>query len=305
MATNQSSFPEAVTTLISAQRLTSIFELGVCWPKDTPPNGKDWAKQTPQSTWKSLCWEPLLALSKFSLDNTPDLITLLPAPSSSEFPVQALALVVLLDQAPRHLCNGINERWRNGFFDVLALRLSLQLRDLPSNLRIETFPRWEEAGFSFAHWCEVSVLLSAPFAHAEDLALHEKILLPVVQERRAVTEKHYNTTDAYHAAEVAKGTTIDASEDTLAFARFVRGGLPDMEEISEVVFWYCRVSEAHVPIVRTFRRYPYRNRALGRESTEAEREFLVQTGSFGVSVDEDDAKKIREDVEKGVWTPLA
>jgi len=234
----------------------------------------------------------------------PSFLSLLPEASSPEFPTQALALVILLDQAPRHLCNGFNERWRNGYFDPLALGLSNELRALPSSSRIDNFACWEKQGFSFAHWCIISVSLSAPFAHSEDLANHESILVPEVKERRSETERYYNTTDMFHAKELERGLTVDVSSDTLAFSRFVREGVPQTGEIKDCVFWFCRVKEAHVPIIRTFGRYPYRNRALGRVSTEAETEFLEKTKDFGVGVDEDAARRIQKDVVNGVWSPL-
>ncbi|KAF2702807.1 hypothetical protein K504DRAFT_463991 [Pleomassaria siparia CBS 279.74] len=299
-------FPEALTAHVTPHLLQSAFTLGVPWPKGAPFGGKDWAKDNDdKSAWTAVCWESLIALGKLDLDDMPNLLSLLPEPNSHEFPVQAIGLLILLDQAPRYICNGVNERWRNGFFDVLALRLSLQLRHLPSELGLTAFKRWGELGYSWGHWSAINVLLSAPFAHSENLSYHEDILLPWVRGQRRLTEEHFNTTDERHAKEVAEGMTIDASSDTLAFSAFVRAGLPDTDEISDLVFWFCYVKEAHVPVIRTFGRYPYRNRALGRDSTEAEKEFLVQSDNFGMSVDEEAAKKIREDVEKGIWSPLS
>jgi uncharacterized protein (DUF924 family) len=309
MATNKPQFPEEITTLITPQLLQSIFDMHIPWAKNRPPSGKDWVdhqQDTCLPIWQKLCWQPLVAVSKLNLEeeNTPSFLTLLPEPSSPEFPKLALALVILLDQGPRLICNGLNERWRNGFFDPLVLRLSCELRDLSSSFRVDNFACWEKQSFSFAHWCIISVFLSAPFAHSEDLANHENILVPEVNERRSETERYYNTIDVFHAKELEDGQTLDASSDTLAFSRFVREGMPETGRIQDCVFWFCRVKEAHVPIVRTFGRYPYRNRALGRESTEAEIIFLEKTGNFGVSVDEEAARKIREDVVRCLWSPL-
>jgi uncharacterized protein (DUF924 family) len=307
--TAQPSFPKTLSPLINSQLLQSIFQQNIPWAHDAPPSGKDWADHQQDGCipiWQKLCWEPLVALSKLDLieESMPSFLSLLPEASSPEFPTQALALVILLDQAPRLLCNGVNERWRNGYFDPLALNLSSELQALPPSSRIDNFACWEKQGFSFAHWCMISVLLSAPFAHSEDLAIHEDILVPKVRERRLETERYYKTADMVHAKELEQGSTMDASLDTLAFSRLVRQGMPQTGDIKDCVFWFCRVKEAHVPIVRIFGRYPYRNRALGRVSTEAETSFLEKTRDFGVGVDEDAAKRIRNDVVNGVWSPL-
>ena len=305
MTTSRSAMPEAIATLIEPRRLQTIFELAIPWPKDNPPNGKDWVDcHNNFFMKKELFWEPLVAISKLDVDSMPSFMHLLPEPSSQEFPAQALGLLFLLDQAPRYICTGANERWRNGFFDVLALGLSLELRNLPLHLRINKFKRWEECGFSYAHWCVIAVLVTAPLTHAEDLYIHENLLLPEVHEYRKETERYYNIIDAYHAKELSECLTLDASSDTLAFSRFARDGLPDTENIHDIVFWFCRVKEAHIPIIRIFGRYPYRYRAMGRDNSEMEKEFLEKTENFGVSVSEEDGKRIKEDVENGVWTAL-
>lgn len=53
-----------------------------------------------------------------------------------------------------------------------------------------------------------------------------------------------------------------------------------------------------------FGRYPYRCSQLGIEETEEEKKWLEETEYFGAVRDQVVKDKIREDVEKGVWTPL-
>lgn len=307
MATSQTPFPPSVTKLITPSLLNSLFDLEIPWPKTTPPTTSQWnATHSTPSAYKALCWDTLQELSKIPLETAEqlDFLTLLPDAQDPAFPVLALGLLLLLDQAPRCICTNGNERWRNAFFDPLALRFSLALRDLPQELHIHTFPRWEKLGYTFEHYNALANFLTAPLAHSEDLAIHTTYLLPEVQARRVLTEKHYGVQDTQHAADAAAGIPLAASDNVLEFARMIREGLPAGVGFAEAVFWWCRVKEAHVPIVRIYGGYPYRNRAVGRVTTEKEERFLRDTGDFGVSVDEDAARGIREDVERGVWSPL-
>ena len=247
-----------------------------------------------------------MALSKIPLGIAKqlDFLALLPDAHDPAFPERAVGLLILLDQAPRHLCTKQNERSRNSFFNPLALDYALALRKLPHGVCIHEFPRWEKLGYTYEHFNAISNLLTAPFAHSEDLAIHETHLLPEVQARRILTEQLYNTLDVQHAREAAAGTSIAASSNTLEFACLFREWIPEGADFAQTVFWWCRVKEAHTPIIRAFGQYPYRNRAVGRSSTPEEVVFLGQTGNFGVSVDEEAAGRIRDDVERGVWTPL-
>ncbi|KAL1600815.1 hypothetical protein SLS60_007203 [Paraconiothyrium brasiliense] len=307
MTTTQVSFPLSVTNLITPSLLDSLFTLEIPWPKESPPTATQWSTQTASTaTYKTLCWDVLLALSKIPLFDAQnlDFLTLLPSPDDPSFPTQALGLLILLDQAPRHLCTNLHERWRNAFFDPLALSYSLALRALPPPHHIHTFPRWEKQGWTYEHFNTMCNFLTAPFAHSESHPIHSTHLLPEVAARRRLTEKHYGVKDVQHAHELADASPLHTSSNTLAFAELIRAWVPPEADMAETVFWWCRVKEAHTPIIRVFGRYPYRNRAMGRVSTAEEEVFLEQTGHFGVSVDEEATGRIREDVERGVWTAL-
>lgn len=52
--------------------------------------------------------------------------------------------------------------------------------------------------------------------------------------------------------------------------------------------------DAHPPIIKTLERYPYRNGAVGKESTIRELEWLENTYHFG-EVEPEVVKRIRED----------
>ncbi|KAF2757226.1 hypothetical protein EJ05DRAFT_59283 [Pseudovirgaria hyperparasitica] len=299
---------ETLKNTITLSLLHSIFELMIPWPKSTPPTGPLWASNNAAATnpiWHTLCWPSLLALSTTLPHNPPaDLTPLLPPPSSSSFPETATGLIILLDQAPRYLCTGPNERWRNAFFDPLALTLRLHLAALPPTHRLDTPQRWLDQGYSFEHWVIIATFLAAPYAHSEDRAVHHTYMQPAVADLRARVEARFGVEDALFQAQVARGDLLRESGDVYAFARIAKGGWPAAGGLAERAFHFCWLLDAHEPIVERFGRYPYRNRALGRGDAEGEREFLVETGGFGTSVTEEDAVVIKEDVERGVWRAL-
>jgi uncharacterized protein (DUF924 family) len=286
--------------ILTSTRLKAIFKLPIPEPKDTPPVPEHrLSSGQPEDEWKKQCWEPLLALSKIGLKNAPDFMTFLPEPSDAEFPEQAVGMLVLLDQATRRLCIGVDERWRNAYFDELALGFAKQLHELPAKQSIEPKERWiDELGYTFEHWCIIRILLAAPFAHAEDMAM-QRIQTAMTVFWRNETEKHYNTKDPHYA----KDSGLADSEDVLAFSKIAHTGGPGSGKMVDLAFWFCWIMDAHPPIIRVFGHYPYRNAAIGRSTTEKEKKFLEDTKHYG-EVDQESAKKIKEDIEAGRWTPL-
>ena len=65
----------------------------------------------------------------------------------------------------------------------------------------------------------------------------------------------------------------------------------------------CRIIRVHESIIKDFGRYPYRNGWLGRKEGTEEADFMRRTGESGAA-DAETARKVREDVEAGRWTPL-
>ena len=61
--------------------------------------------------------------------------------------------------------------------------------------------------------------------------------------------------------------------------------------------------DIHKPIIDVFGRYPYLNAVLGRQSSEDEESWIDMMGHFG-EADADVAKRVREDIKLGRWTPL-
>lgn len=79
-----------------------------------------------------------------------DLMAVLPQPESPYFPEQAFGLLLLLDQAPRSLLGGVDERWQVSYFDPLTLKLVKHFETLPYGLRPDSKARWiDEKGYDF------------------------------------------------------------------------------------------------------------------------------------------------------------
>ncbi|KAJ7452067.1 hypothetical protein B0H11DRAFT_2074105 [Mycena galericulata] len=64
-----------------------------------------------------------------------------------------------------------------------------------------------------------------------------------------------------------------------------------------------KLMDVHKPIIDRYGRYPYQNAIRGLESTEEEKAYIEKTGHFG-EVPEHIARKVKEDVVEGRWTPL-
>lgn len=299
MSTSTGSSGAHLWEVLTTARLLSIFKLGIPWPKHTQPNGREWANRPDPSLWSPVCHDALVAISELSLDDSLDMMAFLSDPSSASFPEEALAMMLLLDQAPRMICHGADERWRNDYFDHLAIRFAKQLCALPPSHAVNSKERWiTHKGYSFEYWAAVLIFLASPFAHAENIEC-QVIQSTMVEVLRRETESHYGTTDQLHA----RDPDMRDSEDTLSFARIARTWATRSGEVADHIFCYCWIMDAHPPIIRVFGRYPYRNAAVGRISTEDEKVFLDQTQHYG-EIDEASATSVMDDVQSGVWTPL-
>jgi uncharacterized protein (DUF924 family) len=245
-----------------------------------------------------ICYPALKYLSTMGISNVPDLMQFLPAPGAKEFPEQALGLQLLLDQGPRALFKGIDQRYTNAYFDVISLKYAKQLHALPEGLRPYSKARWmEELGVSFDFWIVARFWFMAPFAHSEDV--HDQGLQSAMAEgSRLAVEGLIGKTDPHRA------TRDELDKDIYAFSRVFKE-FPSHPHVKmeEFVFWFLVLFDAHPPIIKAFGRYPYRNGAVGRESSLRELEWLEETNHFG-EVDEEVAKRIKEDVLAGRWTPL-
>jgi hypothetical protein len=194
----------------------------------------------------------------------------------------------------------MDERYIYDYFQHVSKKYAQQLLNLPSSLRIDSKKRWmEEQGASFEYWLLVRLWLIAPLIHSEVLADHELGGL-MNEEVRVEVERFTGKTDPYRAKRA------ELAGDTHAFGKMVREG-PPLENgvtMDEWFFWMWTVLDVHKPIIEKFGKYPYQDVAKGRPSTDEEIEWtVVFQGGFDNS-NSDVAKRIREDVLKGRWTPL-
>ncbi|MCJ1464423.1 hypothetical protein MMC07_003036 [Pseudocyphellaria aurata] len=293
----------SLSVLLPHSKLDAIFRACIPWPRSTPLNFtyvRDNASYFDAEAFRDLCFPALERLSEInSLDVADELFTLLPAPESREFPEQALGMLQLLDQGPRQLFEGHDERWTYSYFDILALRLSHRLRALPETLRPDSQRRWvDDMGYTFSHWTIARFRFTAPFTHSESAA-DQELQRHLCEELRRAVEVATGIRDAYREC------ITEVTMDPTAFSRQACIGPPagDAITMAEFVFWFLMIFDTHVSIIRVFGRFPSRNGAVGRTTTEAENRFLEHTGWFG-TVEEKVRRRIREDVEAGKWTPL-
>ncbi|KAE9370386.1 hypothetical protein N431DRAFT_426748 [Stipitochalara longipes BDJ] len=292
-----------LSSLLTPVLFNQVLKNRLPWPKEKPLDFKELAKEpdgTRQKELREIAWPALKALSTLGVENVPDMMQFLPPPESEDFPEQALGLQLLLDQGSRALFEGIDVRYTYDYFQHVARKYAQQLLDLPSSLRIDGKKRWmDEQGASFDFWLMVRLWLIAPVVHSEVLADHE-LALQINEEVRVEVEKLTDKIDPYRAKRA------ELAVDTYAFGRMYREG-PPMENgprMHEWFFWMWTVLDVHKPIIDKFGKYPYQDVPKGRVSTEEEREWTIIFQNGVDKSNSDVAKKMREDVLKGRWTPL-
>src|ERR1700761_3371213 len=245
--------------------------------------------------------QALLPISQL-VPNVPNLTHYLPPMNKEhekEYLEHTLALILLVDQGPRSLFRGINNRYTVGFFDVMAQNL---VKDLISAGKLpDSIDRWMKVlGFPFEDAMMRKYWFYAPLIHSEDLRDHE-IGDAKVEEMRKEIEEYSGTRDP------ARDTREEDSRDTLLFARLVGAGPPSNPSFAEFMFWIFRIFDAHTPVIKEYGRYPASNRVTGRETTSKEEKFLRINEELGMpksSLTDEEAAKIKRQVKDGVWDKL-
>jgi uncharacterized protein (DUF924 family) len=242
-------------------------------------------------------WPALIALSKIGLDNMPDLSIFLPPPKDPAYPEQCLGLQLLLDHCPRLLFRGIDERWTYSYFSQLSERLTKAWYPLPAEERPDKWERWQKcAGLDY--FIGVRFWFGTPFVHSERME-YQNIALEYTNETRTVVEKETGQADPW------RPKRKETLSDLTGFPRVYRAGPPRGKDVTPAswTFWMAMLMDIHVPIIEHFRRYPYQNAIRGRESTEEEKQWIEKTTHFGETT-EAVARRVKEDVKAGRWTPL-
>ena len=250
----------------------------------------------------------LVSMSTWGLDQALSINFLendvLPAPDSSEFPQLALGLLLILDQAPRFNLKGVDSRYTFDYFGAMALKLITQFRDLPPHLVPYNRDLWIERGYSIDQWSFALLWFLAPITHSEDLGNHQYQVSIWEAAKLDIKRANGGMEDPY-AHRLREGLGVD----TFAFAREFELGPPAERDgrpatYVDFIYWFAMIFIVHRPIIATFGHYPYRNTSQGRVSSEAELDWLEKTGYFGAMTNEEDGKKVRDDVVAGRWSPL-
>lgn len=251
---------------------------------------------------ESTAWPALVALSKAGIDALgPEVLmaNFLPPPTSTDFPRQCLGLQLLLDQAPRAFCGGVDGRWRSCYFDVVSQRFARSWLALPDEQRPDSQRRWrDELGASFDYWTCVRFWMGAPFVHSESLE-NQEIALGFTDTTRRAVEAETGATDPWRARR------DEVLSDLYGFPNVVRAGPPQGEDVTleTWTWWWTMLLDIHKPIIDRFGKYPYTNAVRGRESTKEELDWAEKTSHFA-EVSAEVAKQLEEDYKAGVWQPL-
>lgn len=244
-------------------------------------------------------WPVLLTLSKIGLEHMPDLTGYLPSPLDPTYPIQCLGLLLLLDNCPRLLCKAIDHRWTYGYFSHLSEQVARTWYALPQELRPDSWERWHtELGAELDYWISVRFWFCTPFVHSEKLE-NQEIALKFTEETRVKVEKVSGQTDPYRTKRK------EILQDIYGFPRLYLKGPPQGNDVTRErwTFWVGMLMDIHKPIVDKFGRYPYLNAILGREWQQEENEWIEKVKHFG-ETDDEVARRVKEDVRLGRWTPL-
>lgn len=216
---------------------------------------------------------------------------------------------ILLDQMPRRLCRGLDQRWTNAFFDRVSLGFARALDELDGKGEgqgegVYSWERWRDGvRVSLGYWVLVRTWFVCPFVHCDRVEVQERAVR-FSEETRGVVERETGTRDPNRVDAEVRDKVLG---DVYGFPRMVRELYPDAEgedkSVQTFAYWMCQLMDVHVPVVRKFGRYPYRNAFFGREDTAEEEEWLRETGDFA-RPSREVRERLRRDIEAGVWTPL-
>lgn len=171
-------------------------------------------------------------------------------------PLTWLSLILLLDQVPRNCYRGEESKLVFTHFDPLAAEIALQALDLD-------IPRKPEVRYKLTYrfWFQL------PLMHSEALSLHQRAI--GAHEEMAQDVEAFLGMDQDSLGEEEEKRCFD-----ILFSRrdLMRGWLGNNFDFEK----------RHLVIIERFGRYPYRNAALGRVSTQEEVEYLENGGeTFG------------------------
>ncbi|KAH0288180.1 DUF924-domain-containing protein [Aureobasidium namibiae CBS 147.97] len=158
-----------------------------------------------------------------------------------------MSLIILLDQMPRNCYRGMGAAKVFNFFDPLALAIALRAKELGIHQRPDVRYR-----LGYRLW------LFMPFEHAEDMQMQE-VMIEEQKER-------FQDVEMLMHGEVDKEDVITASWREVLMRK--------IEEFGALRSILQKAVDEHYAAIRKFGRFPYRNVALGRSSSQEEQAFL-------------------------------
>jgi hypothetical protein len=237
-------------------------------------------------------WPVLQMISNIS-DGEIDWMDFLPPVEDPTFPKQALGLILLLDQAPRSYFKGIDQRWTTEYFGELSAGVVRLLEGLPADQRPSSWARWDGVA-TFEAWVLLRIMFGAPLVHNERAA--DEAVAFTDETRRAI-EARFGVRDPLR-------DQPERRWDLLGFPKLLKSRGPEAPcDVTKGGFWLLELMDVHKPPLDKYGRYPYRNWLEGRDMTPEEEEWLREADFFKPPP-EDVIKKIREDVDNGIWSHL-
>lgn len=164
-------------------------------------------------------------------------------------PLHWISILVLLDQLPRNCYRGARARIAYTFFDILALDVSYQAIER----KIPTAP---EVRFRLAY----AIWFYMPLEHSESMEVQETL-----------SRLHFNMWQDFERLIEKSSDGLDSES---MHCRMVL--LNRKENYEKFKSTMCHIVSNHEEMIRRFARFPHRNDALGRCSTEEELQFLQQ-----------------------------
>lgn len=167
-------------------------------------------------------------------------------------PLDWLGLVLLLDQIPRNCFRGKDAKTAFTVFDPICIEVVLRAIG-------EGVPESPELRYHAGY----RLWFYLPLQHSEDRAIHE---LSMKEHKRIFTDMR----------KLMDGPEPEAGKEGLRECRDFL--LAHREEVDKWDAMLVGFAERHKKVVDRFGRYPHRNEAMGRASTEEEVNYLTEGG---------------------------
>ena len=238
-----------------------------------------------------------LGLKGVQLDNFPEFIRGASDDDHVLSRERFLGTILILDQASRLLCRGLNERYVYELYEKMAVHFVKSMMQGGAPARLTD---WEAAGIDKDQAMIRMLTIMGSLIHSEDLEDHN-MHFRFIQMLREQYEALSHVPDPYrqsHSKDL---------EDIYLYGRLMESGPPQARGVHmhDFVYWVMRLYTSQYAFVRHFGRSPLRNVAVGRDDAEGEAEWLKATGVQRTEEDEIIRKTIKEDVENGRWRPLS